>query len=63
MTDRLLTIREAAARTGHKEATWRSWILLRRVAYHKVGRSVRIAESDLTRMIEESRIPAKEERR
>jgi excisionase family DNA binding protein len=62
MTDRLLTVREAAARTGHKEATWRAWILLRRVAYHKVGRSVRIAESDLTRMIEESRIPAKEGR-
>jgi len=63
MTERLLTVREAAMRTGHREATWRAWILLRRVPYHKVGRSVRIAESDLTRMIEESRIPAKEERR
>ena len=63
MQDRLLTVREAAARTGHKEATWRAWILRRKVPYHKFGRSIRIAESDLTRMIEESRIPASEERR
>jgi excisionase family DNA binding protein len=63
MIERLLTVREAAARTGHKEATWRAWILLRKVPYHKVGRSIRIAESDLTRLIEESRVPAREARR
>jgi excisionase family DNA binding protein len=60
MHERLLTVKEAAARTGHKEATWRAWILLRKVSYHKLGRSIRIAESDLIRMIEESRIPARE---
>ena len=63
MFERLLTVKEAAARTGHKEATWRAWILLRKVPYHKVGRSIRIAESDLTRLIEESRVPARENRR
>ena len=63
MQERLVTVREAAARTGHKEATWRAWILLRKVPYHKVGRSIRIAESDLTRLIEESRVPAREDRR
>jgi excisionase family DNA binding protein len=63
MQERLLTVREASVRTGHKEATWRAWILLRKVPYHKVGRSIRIAESDLTRLIEESRVPAREERR
>jgi excisionase family DNA binding protein len=57
--ERLLTVKEAAQRTGHKEATWRAWILLRKVPYHKVGRSIRIAESDLVRLIEESRIPAR----
>jgi excisionase family DNA binding protein len=62
MQERLLTVKEAAARTGHKEATWRAWILLRKVPYHKFGRSIRIAESDLIRMIEESRIPARESR-
>lgn len=62
MQERLLTVREAAARTGHKEATWRAWILRRKVPYHKFGRSIRIAESDLIRMIEESRVPARAER-
>jgi len=62
MQERLLTVREAAARTGHKESTWRAWILRRLVPYHKFGRSIRIAESDLIRMIEESRIPARESR-
>ncbi len=62
MPERLLTVREAAARTGHKEATWRAWILRRKVPYHKVGRSIRIAESDLGRLIEESRIPARASR-
>jgi excisionase family DNA binding protein len=63
MPERLLTVKEAAERTGHKEATWRAWILRRKVPYHKFGRSIRIAESDLTRMIDESRIPAHESRR
>ena len=63
MQEKLLTVREAAARTGHKEATWRAWILLRKVPYHKLGRSIRIAEGDLIRMIEESRVPAKGDHR
>jgi excisionase family DNA binding protein len=63
MNKRFLTVKEAAVITGHKEATWRAWILRRKVAYHKFGRSIRIDESDLIRMIEESRILAREERR
>ena len=62
-TNRLLTLREAAERTGFRESTWRSWILKRRVSYLKVGRSVRVAEADLERMIEQSRVPAREEAR
>lgn len=59
MTERLLSVKEAAARTGHTEATWRAWILRRKVPFHKFGRSIRIAESDLIRMIEESRVPVR----
>jgi excisionase family DNA binding protein len=62
MPDKLLTVKEAAARTGHKEATWRAWILLRKVSYHKIGRSIRIAESDLKRLVEETRVPARSSR-
>ena len=57
--DRLLTLTECAARTGHKVSTWRAWVLLRKIPYHKIGRSVRVLESELERMIDESRIPAR----
>ena len=60
---RLLTLRECSALTGHRESTWRAWVLHRKVSYYKVGRSVRIAEADLERMIEQARVPAREGRR
>jgi len=60
---KLLSLRECSERTGHRESTWRAWVLHRRVPFYKVGRSVRIAEADLERMIEQSRIPAREQHR
>ena len=57
---KLLTVRECSERTGHRESTWRSWVLNRKVPFYKVGRSVRIAEADLERIIEQSLIPARE---
>jgi len=62
MQEKLLTVKDAAERTGYKEATWRAWILQRKVPFHRMGRSIRIAQSDLIRMIEESRVPARESR-
>jgi excisionase family DNA binding protein len=59
---RMRSLRECADRTGHKLSTWRSWVLLRKVAYYKIGRSIRIDESDLERMIQEARVPARVER-
>ena len=60
---KLLSLRECSERTGHRESTWRAWVLHRRVPFYKVGRSVRIAEADLERLIEQSRIPALEQHR
>jgi excisionase family DNA binding protein len=60
---KLLTLRECAERTGNKISTWRAWVLHRRVPYYKLSRSIRIAESDLERMIEEARVPPREGRR
>lgn len=57
---RLLTLRECSERTGHRESTWRAWVLHRKVPYFKVGRSIRISEADLDKLIESSRVPAKE---
>ena len=62
-TGKLLTLRECSELTGHRESTWRAWVLHRRVPFYKVGRSVRIAEADLERLIEQSRIPAREQHR
>jgi excisionase family DNA binding protein len=60
---RLLTVREAARLTGFTEACWRSWILKRKVPFHKINRSVRIAERDVEKLVEESLVPAREARR
>ena len=59
---KLLTLRECAERTGNTVSTWRSWILHRRVPYYKIRRSVRVAEADLERLIEQARVPAREVR-
>ena len=57
---KLLTLRECSELTGHRESTWRAWILHRRVPYFKMGRSVRVSEQDVEKLIERARIPARE---
>jgi excisionase family DNA binding protein len=47
----LLTVAEVAARTGWKACTVRKKILRRELGYVKLGRSVRIPESELERLI------------
>lgn len=54
----LLTVVQAAARTGWKECTIRKKILRREIAYVKLGRSVRIPESALNDLIESGFHPA-----
>jgi excisionase family DNA binding protein len=48
---RLLTVGEVAVRTGWKPSTVRKKILRRELGYVKLGRSVRIPESELERLI------------
>jgi len=59
----LLTVREAARFTGFTEACWRSWILRRKVPFHRINRSIRIAARDIEKLLEESRVPAREQQR
>jgi excisionase family DNA binding protein len=47
----LLTVNEFAARTGWKPCTVRKKILRRELGYGKLGRSVRIPESEFERLI------------
>jgi excisionase family DNA binding protein len=59
---KLLTLRECSERTGHRLSTWRAWVLRRQVPYYKIGHSIRVSETDLSRMIAEARVPAREQR-
>jgi excisionase family DNA binding protein len=56
---RLLSIPEFCEPLGIKHACARRWILLRKIAFVKVGRLVRIPESELDRVISEGFRPAK----
>lgn len=51
--EKLLTVFECEARTGRKAATWRKAILRREIPYVKIGRSVRIPEEVVDRLIKE----------
>jgi excisionase family DNA binding protein len=56
--DTLLTIDQAAERLGTSVRFIRRLIAERRIAYHKVGRHVRIAEADLINFVAAGRIDA-----
>jgi len=56
MVDQLRTIDEVGTRFRLKPRTIRRWIFLRKIEYVKVGASVRIPESEITRIIEEGRV-------
>jgi excisionase family DNA binding protein len=58
MTDKLLTVEEAAERLGTSVRFVRRLVAERRIAYIKVGRHVRIAEADLASFIAAGRIEA-----
>ena len=56
MTDKLLTVEEAADRLGTSARFVRRLIAERRIAYVKVGRHVRIAEADLAGFVAAGRV-------
>jgi excisionase family DNA binding protein len=58
MTDKLLTVEQAAERLGTSVRFLRRLIAERRIAYVKVGRHVRIAEADLAGFVAAGRIEA-----
>ena len=56
MTEKLLTVDQAAELLGTRPRFIRRLIEQRRIAYHKVGRHVRIAESDLVAFVALARV-------
>lgn len=55
----LLTLQQAADRLGLKLATIRFWVWTRRIEHVKVGRSVRIPDTVVTKLIEQGTVPAR----
>ncbi|HEY6343229.1 MAG TPA: helix-turn-helix domain-containing protein [Bryobacteraceae bacterium] len=55
---KLLDIPTTAERLGVKPSTVRFWIWQRKIEFVKVGRAVRIPESEIERIIERGTIPA-----
>ena len=62
MAEKLLRVDEAAEQTGLKPATVRMKILKRTWPYVKLGRSVRLKQSFIERMISQGEVPAREGR-
>jgi excisionase family DNA binding protein len=56
--DTLLTVEQAADRLGTSTRFVRRLVADRRIAYHKVGRHVRIAEADLINYVAAGRVEA-----
>jgi excisionase family DNA binding protein len=59
---RLLTVEQVSQLTGWRPATIRQKVWRRELPYVKLGRSVRFKESEISRLIEGSSIPALEPR-
>ena len=55
----LLTVAEAAAALGIKEATVSAWIFKRKITYVKLGRVVRIPAKELKLLIERATVPSR----
>lgn len=58
---KLLTVPQVAEALALKPKTIWSWIGLRKLAVHHVGRSVRIPASEVDRILAEGFIPATEQ--
>jgi excisionase family DNA binding protein len=56
---KLLLVRTSAERLGIQEKTLRFWIWQRKIEFVKIGRSVRIPEDVIDRMIEDGTVPVK----
>jgi len=54
----LMRVSEAARKLNLEESTLRKWIFQKRIPTVKLGRSIRLKESDITALIEQGTSPA-----
>jgi excisionase family DNA binding protein len=55
---KLLSILEFSEKLGIKPSTTRAWLWRRKIEFIRVGRCIRIRESEVDRLIEQGRVPA-----
>jgi excisionase family DNA binding protein len=53
------TVKQAAEQWNISERTVRDWIYLRKVTYIRVGRCIRIPQSEIDKVLEQGTIPAR----
>jgi excisionase family DNA binding protein len=58
MSETARTVRQAAEALGLSAATIRAWIRQRRIGYLRLGRAVRIPESEIRRIVDRGMVPA-----
>ena len=56
-TEALRTVNHAAGRFDVKDRTVRAWMAARRITFVRLGRAVRIPESEIERLISEGTVP------
>ncbi len=59
--EKLLSFEEAQSLTGIRVPTWRAWAASRKIPIVRLGRRVKIRETDLERLIEGGLVPARPE--
>lgn len=57
-----LKVSDVAVLLNVRESTIRKWLLLRKLAYTKINGAVRICETEVARLLEAGRVPAREAR-
>ena len=61
-TVRLRSLPEAADRLGLSVKTLRMWVWRRSIEYVKIGRTIRISDDKINKIIERGTVPALEQR-
>ncbi len=51
------TVFEAGEELGLSPHTVRAWIAAGRIEYHRLGRAIRISQSEVARLLDESTVP------
>jgi excisionase family DNA binding protein len=56
--EKLLSFEEAQTLTGIRIPTWRAWAAKRKVPVVRLGRRIKLRESDLQKFIESNLVPS-----